>query len=96
MLKTSKTWIFVFTAEVVPQRQTPEKFMIPHVRACFGPNGQLVKVVPNRPADGQPATIEIHDVQVMLEENTEAEELRQFPGPLVRYGKSVRASPAIC
>lgn len=59
--------------------------MIPHVRACFGPNGQLVKVLPNRPADCQPATIEIHDVQCMLEENEESEDLNSFPGPLVKY-----------
>ncbi|XP_060586263.1 uncharacterized protein LOC132742001 isoform X4 [Ruditapes philippinarum] len=72
------------TTDVIPQRQTPEKFMIPHMRACFGPNGQLVKVIPNRPADGQPATVEIHDVQALLEDNEEAEVLSQFPGPLVR------------
>ncbi|XP_052789106.1 uncharacterized protein LOC128223773 isoform X2 [Mya arenaria] len=72
------------TTEVIPQRQTPEKFMIPHMRACFGPNGQLVKVLPNRPADGQPATVEIHSVQTLLDGNEEAEELEEYPGPLVR------------
>jgi len=74
------------SAEVVPQRQTPEKFMIPHMRACFGPNGQIVKVMPNRPAEGQPATVEIHSVREMLADNEETEELDQFPGPLVRWG----------
>ena len=55
------------------------------MRACFGPNGQLIKVIPNRPAEGQPATIEIHDVQTMLEEKEESQYLSEFPGPLVKY-----------
>ncbi|KAK7502616.1 hypothetical protein BaRGS_00006191, partial [Batillaria attramentaria] len=65
-------------------RMTPPKYLLPHVRVCFGPTGQLVKVLPNRPAEGQPATVEIHDVQVMLQENDEVKDLRVFPGPLVR------------
>ncbi|XP_052250710.1 uncharacterized protein LOC127857963 isoform X3 [Dreissena polymorpha] len=72
------------TTDVIPQRQTPEKFMIPHRRAAFGPNGQLVSVLPSRPADGEPATVEIHNVQAMLEVNQESQELADFPGPLVR------------
>lgn len=59
--------------------------MIPHMRVSFGPNGQLVKVLPNRPADGQPATVEIHDLHEMLEVTEEAQELDEFPGPLVRW-----------
>ena len=55
------------------------------MRASFGPNGQIVKILPNRPTDGQPATIEIHEVEAMLAENTESLELREFPGPLIRY-----------
>ncbi|KAH3710874.1 hypothetical protein DPMN_070370 [Dreissena polymorpha] len=72
------------TTDVIPQRQTPEKFMIPHRRAAFGPNGQLVSVLLSRPADGEPATVEIHNVQAMLEVNLESQELAEFPGPLVR------------
>ena len=41
-------------------------------------------ILPNRPTDGQPATIEIHEVEAMLAENTESLELREFPGPLIR------------
>ena len=44
-----------------------------------------MKILPNRPSDGQPATIEIHEVEAMLAENTESQELREFPGPLIRY-----------
>ena len=55
------------------------------MRASFGPNGQLVKILPNRPTDGQPATIELHEVEAMLAENMESQELREFPGPLIRY-----------
>ncbi|XP_059152766.1 protein transport protein Sec16A-like isoform X2 [Physella acuta] len=65
-------------------RLTPPKYTYPHIRACFGPNGQLVKVLPNKPADGQPAMVEIQDVQSILESCPEAEELKQFPGPLTR------------
>ena len=59
------------------------------MRASFGPNGQLVKILPNRPTDGQPATIEIHEVEAMLAENIEAQELREFPGPLIRYSREL-------
>lgn len=45
----------------------------------------MVKVVPNQPAEGQPATVEIHDLNEMLQDNPETEELKDFPGPLVRY-----------
>ncbi|GFO45592.1 transport protein sec16a [Plakobranchus ocellatus] len=65
-------------------RLTPPKYSYPHTRACFGPSGQLVKVLPNRPADGQPALVELQDVQTLLQACPEAEELRKFPGPLTR------------
>ena len=45
-----------------------------------------MKILPNRPADGQPAIIEIHDTSP-LESDTcqkEAEDLRAFPGPLIK------------
>ena len=82
-------FVFCLTVEQEPRRATPEKFPIPHMRACFGPNGQLVKVLPNRPTDGQPATIEIHEVEAMLAENVESQELREFPGPLIRYADEI-------
>lgn len=74
-----------FSTEAAPSRMTPVKHSIPHVCVRFGPGGQLVKVIPNRPAEGQPATVEIHDINEMLQDNPETEELKNFPGPLVRY-----------
>ncbi|XP_053380048.1 protein transport protein Sec16A-like [Mercenaria mercenaria] len=54
-----------------------------HMRACFGPSDQLVLVLPNKPSNGQPATVEIHDAQ-RLEEQNEFECRSLFAGPLVR------------
>lgn len=65
-------------------RLTPPKYSYPHTRASFGPNGQLVKVHPNRPADGQPAIVEVQDIQILLESCPEAEEFKHYPGPLTR------------
>ncbi|XP_071097242.1 protein transport protein Sec16A-like isoform X2 [Haliotis cracherodii] len=67
-----------------PGRMTPQKHTIPHVRASFGANGQLIKVLPNRPGDGQPATVEVHNLEEALSDNRAAEDLREFPGPLTR------------
>ncbi|XP_053380049.1 protein transport protein Sec16B-like [Mercenaria mercenaria] len=53
-----------------------------HMRACFGPSDQLVLVLPNKPSSGQPATVEIHDAQ-MLEVQNEFECRSLFAGPLV-------------
>ena len=63
---------------------TPVKFTIPHVRAVIGPAGQLVKVLPNSPADGQPAHVEILDMSQILVDQQEMEKLKSFPGPLVK------------
>ncbi|XP_053551396.1 protein transport protein Sec16A [Bombina bombina] len=71
--------------EPVPSRSlTPEKFGSPHVCARFGPGGHLIKVLPNLPSDGQPALVEIHNMEVMLQHCPEQEQLRTFPGPLVK------------
>ncbi|XP_071152410.1 protein transport protein Sec16A-like isoform X2 [Mytilus edulis] len=67
-----------------PGRMTPEKYTLPHMCARFGPGGHLIKVMPNRPKEGQTATVEIHDISMMLEDRPEVEELKCFPGPLVR------------
>lgn len=75
---------FSFVLEVTPSRMTPVKHSIPHTSIRFGPGGHLVKVIPNRPAEGQPAIVEIHDLNEMLQDNPETEELKNFPGPLVR------------
>ncbi|XP_025111637.1 uncharacterized protein LOC112574654 isoform X3 [Pomacea canaliculata] len=65
-------------------RMTPPKYLLPHMRTCFGPNGQLVIVQPNRPTEGQPAVVEIHEVTTILQNDPEMEELKDFLGPLVR------------
>lgn len=70
-------------AEQVPSRPTsPEKFTVPHVCARFGPGGQLLKVIPNLPSEGQPALVEIHSLETLLQHTPEQEEMRSFPGPL--------------
>ena len=63
---------------------TPVKFSIPHLKVCFGPAGQMIKVLPNRPQDGQPARVEIEELDPLLKESDVAEELRLYPGPLIR------------
>lgn len=39
---------------------------MPHVCARFGPGGQLLKVIPNLPSEGQPALVEIHSLEVSI------------------------------
>ncbi|XP_066111817.1 protein transport protein Sec16A isoform X1 [Saccopteryx bilineata] len=71
------------TAEQAPSRPTsPEKFSVPHVCARFGPGGQLIKVIPNLPSEGQPALVEVHGMETLLQHVPEQEEMRAFPGPL--------------
>ncbi|KAM6183251.1 protein transport protein Sec16A isoform 2-T2 [Erethizon dorsatum] len=71
------------TVEQVPSRpMSPEKFSVPHLCARFGPGGQLIKVIPNLPSEGQPALVEIHSMETLLQHTPEQEELRAFPGPL--------------
>ncbi|XP_077969364.1 uncharacterized protein LOC120345146 isoform X5 [Styela clava] len=66
----------------VPSRQTPAKFSTAHTIFRFGPGGQLIKVLPNRPMENQPTTVEIHSLEIMLQGNPEAEDLRSYAGPL--------------
>ncbi|XP_016066522.1 PREDICTED: protein transport protein Sec16A isoform X2 [Miniopterus natalensis] len=66
-----------------PSRPTsPEKFSVPHVCARFGPGGQLIRVIPNLPSEGQPALVEVHSMETLLQHMPEQEEMRAFPGPL--------------
>uniref|UniRef100_F6UC90 Protein transport protein Sec16B n=1 Tax=Monodelphis domestica TaxID=13616 RepID=F6UC90_MONDO len=76
-----KTWSPVQTT-VGPV--DPMKFFIPHTPVCFGPGGQLILVCPNYPADGQTALVEVHSLEVLLNDTGEQEELRAFSGPLIR------------
>ncbi|KAM9641761.1 protein transport protein Sec16A [Trichechus inunguis] len=71
------------TAGSAPSRpSSPEKFSVPHVCARFGPGGQLIKVIPNLPSEGQPALVELHSMETLLQHSLEQEEMRSFPGPL--------------
>ncbi|XP_069087660.1 protein transport protein Sec16B [Pleurodeles waltl] len=67
-----------------PQSFTPLKYCLPHVAVCFGAVGQMVRVCPNYPTEGQPAIIEIHSLEVILHDTQEQEEMRAFLGPLIR------------
>ncbi|XP_029469984.1 protein transport protein Sec16A isoform X2 [Rhinatrema bivittatum] len=71
--------------EQVPSRPlTPEKFSVPHVCSRFGPGGYFIKILPNLPSEGQPALVEIHNMETMLQHIPEQEEMRAFPGPLTK------------
>nr|XP_020650457.1 protein transport protein Sec16A [Pogona vitticeps] len=73
------------TMEQVPSRPlTPEKFSVPHICARFGPGGYLVKALPNLPSEGQPALVEIHSMEMIMQHSLEQEEMRAFPGPLTK------------
>ncbi|KAL4617398.1 protein transport protein Sec16A isoform X1 [Arapaima gigas] len=67
-----------------PRPVTPEKYTVPHRCAKFGPGGQMVQVLPNLPSAGQPALVEIHSIERILEKTEEQKELLSFPGPLVK------------
>ncbi|XP_040914380.1 protein transport protein Sec16A isoform X2 [Toxotes jaculatrix] len=76
------TWV---TPEQPPPRPaTPEKFTMPHRCARFGPGGHLIQVLPNLPSAGQPALVDIHNMETMLQDSPDQVELRAFPGPLVK------------
>lgn len=53
-----------FSPLAPPRPATPEKFTIPHRCARFGPGGHLVQVLPNLPSAGQPALVDIHNMEV--------------------------------
>uniref|UniRef100_A0A3Q1FSM2 Protein transport protein Sec16A n=1 Tax=Acanthochromis polyacanthus TaxID=80966 RepID=A0A3Q1FSM2_9TELE len=59
---TETTWIA--PEQPPPRPATPEKFTIPHRCARFGPGGHLVQVLPNLPSAGQPALVDIHNIEV--------------------------------
>uniref|UniRef100_A0A673MFM6 Protein transport protein sec16 n=1 Tax=Sinocyclocheilus rhinocerous TaxID=307959 RepID=A0A673MFM6_9TELE len=67
-----------------PRPLTPEKFSIPHRCARFGPAGQLILVQPNLPSAGQPTLVELHSMEMILQDSPEQSEMRSFPGPLVK------------
>ncbi|XP_078212372.1 protein transport protein Sec16B isoform X5 [Callithrix jacchus] len=64
--------------------KAPMKFYVPHVPVNFGPGGQLVCVGPSSLTDGQAALVEVHSMEVILNDSEEQEEMRSFSGPLIR------------
>ncbi|KAG8555410.1 hypothetical protein GDO81_017699 [Engystomops pustulosus] len=72
------------TLQQTPQPTAPMKFSLPHVTVCFGARGQMIRVCPNFPAEGQAALVEIHSVEILLHDTKEQEEMRIFPGPMQR------------
>ncbi|XP_026209762.1 protein transport protein Sec16A isoform X2 [Anabas testudineus] len=78
----NSTW--VAPEQPPPRPVTPEKFTIPHRCARFGPGGHLVQVLPNLPSAGQPALVDIYNMETMLQDTRDQAELRAFPGPLVK------------
>ncbi|KAM6903109.1 protein transport protein Sec16A isoform 1-T1 [Xenentodon cancila] len=79
---TETTWIA--PEQPPPRPATPEKFTMPHRCARFGPGGHLVQVLPNLPSAGQPALVDIHNMETMLQDTSDQGELRAFPGPLIK------------
>uniref|UniRef100_A0A8B9HMW4 Protein transport protein sec16 n=1 Tax=Astyanax mexicanus TaxID=7994 RepID=A0A8B9HMW4_ASTMX len=79
---TDTTW--TAPEQPPPRPLTPEKFSVPHCCARFGPAGQLILVQPNLPSAGQPALVELHSMETMMQDSPEQTELRAFPGPLVK------------
>ncbi|ELK16235.1 Protein transport protein Sec16B [Pteropus alecto] len=63
--------------------KAPMKFYIPHVPVSFGPGGQLVCVGSGSLSDGQTALVELHSMEVILNDSEEQEEMRTFSGPLI-------------
>ncbi|KAL0965918.1 hypothetical protein UPYG_G00287850 [Umbra pygmaea] len=80
----AKNSIWVAAEQPPPRPVTPEKFSVPHRCARFGSGGHLIEVLPNLPSAGQPALVEIHNVETMLQDTQEQSELRSFPGPLLK------------
>ena len=69
---------------VEPKRYTPHKYTLPHIRASFGASGQLVKVLPNQPSDGQPALVVIQELVDVFGDERTLDDIISFPGPLVK------------
>jgi hypothetical protein len=58
--------------------------MLYFITGILTARGQVVKVLPPNPLDGQPATVEIHNIQDVVSSNETIRELQDFPGPLIR------------
>ncbi|XP_029286094.1 protein transport protein Sec16B [Cottoperca gobio] len=73
-------------AEHGPMHQVsaPLKFSIPHTVVSFGPAGQLIRVTPGLSTQENVSLLEIHSLEVILDETEEQQDMRNFPGPLTR------------
>uniref|UniRef100_A0AAY4A1H1 Protein transport protein sec16 n=1 Tax=Denticeps clupeoides TaxID=299321 RepID=A0AAY4A1H1_9TELE len=80
----TETENLLFVSMTPPRPLTPEKFSVPHRCARFGPSGQLIMVLPNLPSAGQPALVELHNMETLMQDSQEQAELRAFPGPLIK------------
>ncbi|XP_048213792.1 protein transport protein Sec16B [Perognathus longimembris pacificus] len=81
----SSVWLPIQDGNIsAAEPKAPSKFYVPHVSVSFGPGGQLVCVCPNSPLDGQTAIVELHSMEVILNDSVEQEEMRSFSGPLIR------------
>lgn len=50
---------------------------------CLTGRGQLIKILPHYPLDGQPALVELHSLEHALAKDPNVAELTALPGPLV-------------
>ena len=64
------------------QDLNPPKFTHPHVIGRFSFNGALLCVQPNLPSEGVSATVELHDLGILLVDLPSLHELGYFPGLL--------------
>ncbi|KAK5906645.1 hypothetical protein CesoFtcFv8_004570 [Champsocephalus esox] len=67
-----------------PQVSAPLKFSLPHVVVSFGPAGQLIRVTPGLSTQKNVSQLEIHSLEVILDETEDQQDMRNFPGPLSR------------
>ena len=58
--------------------------MLGHAKGTLPVSGQLLRILPNSPKDGQPATVELESVADVMATDPHDEVLKSFPGPLVR------------
>ena len=67
-------------------RQTPMLHNRPHPKAIFAGFNCLLEIKPNDPCEGQPALVEIHNLNDLLDDylstDRDYQQIQEFPGPL--------------
>ena len=79
-------WAPVEVTPPPPARETPELYVLPHLRASFGFGGQLVTSLPNNPNANESAVVEICSLKDLVVDSSMAafvEEVEASPGPLI-------------